>query len=206
MLRNNGGYGVFALVSSLVTYTDNTAHDNAEAGFYVGESPNANVTIQRNNAFHNGNGIFFRDSRGGVISDNNTHDNCIGILALDTAAGAHDGDVVIRNNTSSRNNQFCPATEGPANGGIGVGIGGADHVVVRDNTITNNHQQPGTDIPGGGVVLVDTSFAGGRTPNNNTVKNNTLSNNQPFDLFDDCSGHGNTYSGNTFTTSSTSCP
>jgi parallel beta-helix repeat protein len=201
MLRNNGGYGVFSLNGSLVSYLGNVAHDNGDAGFYIGESPSANVTVNGNESYKNrGEGILFRDSRGGTISNNNLHDNCSGVLLLDTGTPAPGGDVLFRDNIVNRNNQLCPAAEGPPLGGIGVAVVGDDHANVRNNTITNNHQQSGSAF-GGGLLLLDSSGFGGRPPNHNTLAFNTLSNNTPFDIFDDGSGTGNNYNGNSCATS-----
>src|SRR5689334_12825640 len=42
-----GGYGVFALMSSDTRIDSNRAEGNAEAGFYVGDSPRANAGRKR---------------------------------------------------------------------------------------------------------------------------------------------------------------
>ncbi|MEY2446855.1 MAG: hypothetical protein QOH79_331, partial [Acidimicrobiaceae bacterium] len=199
----NASYGAFTLRSSFITYRDNYAHDNGEAGLYIGESPEANVTVLGNTSTgNNAEGILFRDSRGGTIAGNTLKGNCIGLLALDTGAMARGGNVIVRSNSISFNNKFCEASdEAPPNGGLGVGIFGADLVTVRDNTINNNIEQPGSQFPEGGVVIIDSSAFGGSTPQNNTIKDNSLHGNQPFDIFYDGSGSGNVFTGNTCDTS-----
>ena len=49
-----------------VHYHDSFAYFNGDAGFYVGESPEANVEIEGNHTYANqAEGILFRDSQGG---------------------------------------------------------------------------------------------------------------------------------------------
>src|SRR5689334_24621213 len=48
-----GGYGVFALMSSDTRIDSNRAEGNAEAGFYVGDSPRANATVVNNESSNN---------------------------------------------------------------------------------------------------------------------------------------------------------
>src|SRR5436190_14110358 len=166
--RNNGGYGIASFDVDNVTYYGDTTDNNNEAGIYVGDSVNSSASVKDNKSRNNvGEGILFRDSRDGTIQRNTVKDNCIGILALDTGAPNNGGGVIIDNNTVFRNNKNCPGGDGPPGGGLGIGVGGDDNVRVRDNDVTKNVQQPG-GIPGGGIVLFDTTcFGGGRTPNNN---------------------------------------
>ena len=68
---DNGGYGIFSLHSEQVHYQDYVSHGNGDAGFYVGESPMADVRIHDNMAYDNhAEGLLFRDSLGGKIVDN----------------------------------------------------------------------------------------------------------------------------------------
>lgn len=46
---NNGGYGIFAFHSKRVHYHDSVSHDNGDAGFFIGESPQADVRVSKNN-------------------------------------------------------------------------------------------------------------------------------------------------------------
>jgi parallel beta-helix repeat protein len=203
VLNANGGYGTFALNSKGIRYLDNTATGNGDAGLYIGESAEANARVIGNTSSGNdGEGLLFRDSRGGLVESNTFTKNCIGLLALDTGVPINGGQVTIRKNTITTNNRFCSASDdAPPLGGMGLGIGGDDHVLVQNNTIDNNVQQPNTALPGGGIVLFDTSGFGGRAPSNNTIQNNSAHGNQPFDIFDDGSGTGNSFSGNNCNTS-----
>jgi hypothetical protein len=48
-----------------IVYEDNVAHDNGDAGFYIGESQNADARVEDNRSFANhAEGILFRDSTG----------------------------------------------------------------------------------------------------------------------------------------------
>lgn len=126
----------------------------------------------------------------------------MGVAALDIGIPVAGGQITIRKNTVTENNKFCPASdEAPPLGGIGVAIAVDDHVVLQDNTINGNVQQPNTVLPGGGIVLIDTTGFGGRPPSDNTIQLNSAHHNQPFDTFDDGSGSGNTFSGNNCDTS-----
>ena len=118
---NNGGYGIFAFHSKQVRYTDSYSHDNNEAGFYIGESPNADVRVKGNVSRHNlGEGLLFRDSLGGKIHDNTFVGNCAGIFLLDTGAPGIGGQVRVYDNTVTANNNACPAgDDAPPLSGIG---------------------------------------------------------------------------------------
>jgi parallel beta-helix repeat protein len=100
----NGGYGIFSLHSRSVEYHDSFAYFNGEAGFYVGESPNADVEIEGNHTYKStAEGILFRDSEGGTISDNIVDGNCAGIFLLDTGAPGTGGDVTVEDNRFTAN-------------------------------------------------------------------------------------------------------
>ena len=73
---------------------------------------------------------------------------------------------------------------------------------MKNNSVRDNVEQSGSVLPGGGIVLLDSTGFGGRTPNNNhTIRGNTLNGNAPLDIFDDGSGHGNSYSTNSCSSS-----
>ena len=189
---HSGGYGIFALRSENVTYIGNLSHDNGDAGFYVGESPNANVDIEHNVSWrNNGEGLFFRDSLGGHVSDNVFTENCIGVLALDTGAPGPAGNVRISDNWIVANNRACAPADGPPTSGIGLGIAGDTNVVVRHNLINNNNPSGQSGFPTGGIVVV--TSGPGSTPDNNTFVGNHLHGNVTNDIFSDGSGTGNVF-------------
>jgi parallel beta-helix repeat protein len=157
---NNGGYGVFALQSTGTRLTDNLATGNHEAGFYLGESPNAAAVVSDNDAHGNGFGIFFRDSRHATITDNNVSGNCAGIVFLNTQSQGSPGvgDVVASDNTGDKNNLHCLPGDRPAISGIGTVIIGGDHITVRDNTFNGNVATGATPASGGIIVFFGSSF------------------------------------------------
>ncbi len=199
---HNGGYGIFALRSENDNFVGNLSHDNGDAGFYVGESPDANVVIEHNVSWRNtGEGLLFRDSLGGHVSDNVFTGNCFGVSAFNTGVPGPGGSVRISDNWIVANNKACPGTDGPALSGIGLGIAGDSNVVVRHNVIINNNPSGPSDVPTGGIVLVDTTAFGGATPDNNTIVGNFLHGNVPNDIFSDGSGTGNVFKRNRCDTS-----
>jgi hypothetical protein len=198
---HNGGYGIFSLHSENVSYIGNLSHDNGDAGFYVGESPNANVNIEHNVSWRNkGEGLLFRDSLGGEVSDNVFTGNCIGAFALNTGVPGPGGSVRISDNWIVANNKACPPAEGPAFSGIGLAIGGDTNVQVRHNVINNNNPSAESGFPTGGIVLIDTTPFGGGTPDNNTFIGNHLHGNVPNDI-SATTGTGNVFRRNRCNTS-----
>ncbi len=201
---HNGGYGIFALHSEYDNYIGNLAHDNGDAGFYVGESPKANVVIEHNASWRNkGEGLLFRDAVGGHVSGNSFTGNCIGVLALnDGGAGPGPfGNVRITDNWIVANNNACPAEdEGPPPlSGLGLGIAGDSNVVVRHNVINNNVPSGPTGVPSGGIALL--AFDPSAPPTNNTIVGNHLHGNVDNDIFSDGSGTGNVFKFNRCNTS-----
>jgi len=198
----NAGYGIFALHSRSVHYHDSFAYFNGDAGFYVGESPNADVEIEGNHTYSNrAEGILFRDSMGGVIDHNIVDGNCAGIFLLDTGAPGSGGDVTVEDNHVHDNNVACPPSEdAPPLSGIGIAILGDHDTKIEDNAIDHNVAAGPSGIPSGGLVLLDTTGFGGTAPVNNHIEDNRLTANQP-DVFSDGSGSGNRFEDNHCTTS-----
>jgi parallel beta-helix repeat protein len=180
----NGAYGIARFESTRTVLKDNRASGSGEAGFYVGDSPDAATTVTDNRAWDNDLGIFVRHAHGVSIRENEVFGNCFGALVLDDGQSGGTGDVNIVDNHFNRNNKFCQATgEGPPHGGAGVVLWGAVRSVVQDNEVKNNNISQ--DLPGrGGVVLL--SAAGppgnGSDATDNTIKDNTIKNNVPVDI------------------------
>ena len=147
---NNTDYGYFANTSSGTSFNKDVASGGGEAGFYVGDSPNANASLQGVESFGNGFGVFVRDAEGVRIIGANSHDNCIGLLVLADAPGPA-GSVDAHASSFNHNTNACPESDDgtPPLSGIGVAIVGGNDVRLDGNTIQNN-------VPGG-----DTAFTGG---------------------------------------------
>jgi parallel beta-helix repeat protein len=186
-------YGLAAFESAGVTMRDNTASGNGFAGLYIGDTRRAGATVEGNQSFDNTYGLFLRDASLGDVTGNQFHDNCIGILNLDTPGPVRAGRFTITENTIEHNNAFCPSEgggDGPSTGGSGIVIFGGRGNTIQGNVIAHNRTD--RDIPfHGGVVLVEHAA-------NNTVTGNTLVRNRP-NIFTDGSGSGNEVSGNTCT-------
>src|SRR3954451_2437669 len=108
-LASNEEYGVFTNTSTGTRIVDNVALNNGEAGFYVGDSPDANAYVFRNESSGNVNGFFFRDASHGVAKANNAHGNCVGFFLLDTDSPGGVSNWDIRSNTVRNNTNSCPA-------------------------------------------------------------------------------------------------
>jgi hypothetical protein len=204
LAEGNEGYGIAAFNTTGGQYWDNVTPNNHEAGIYVGDSPHANALVRDNVSYGNlGNGIFIRDASHGVVEDNQTSDNCIGILFLETPEPTENSDWVARDNSANHNNAACPAgEEGDATSGIGIVIFGAHGITLADNTANGN--QPGGDTPASaGIIVVS---APGATPaetflaTDNVIKHNTAFGNLPVDLLWDGQGD-NTFTANRCKTS-----
>ena len=197
---DNGEYGIARFVSTGGKILSNVATGSEEAGIYVGDSPNANVLIAGNEMSDNLFGFFLRDSAHGKVVGNRSHDNCVGLINLNTGSNEA-GDYSIAGNVFTHNDKFCPENVEemtPALSGIGVAIAGGHGNTVVGNVITNNIPGGGVDFSGGVVVIA--SDPGADPPADNVVKGNVITGNQP-DIFTDGSGTGNVFFANACATS-----
>ena len=197
--EDNKEYGITAFVSTGTRFLFNRTSGAAEAGIYIGDSPNATVTVVGNESFDNLFGILIRNSEHGNIVGNNVHDNCLGVPFFADIPGPV-GLFNLAANRIANNTKACPASEDapfPVSG-VGVALLGATAVNVTGNLITGNVPSGESAISGGVVV---TSGIGGTLPTGNHVRGNAVFHNQP-DLFWDGSGTGNAFQGNLCQTSS----
>lgn len=216
MAANNQSYGTTAFTSTSGTFEYNVSYGSGDAGFYVGNSPNAHFTVRFNTAFSDLWGILVRDASIGTITDNLLRDSCSGLVFLNsgTTTGVHDWRA--SHNIVAHNDKFCSAeaAELPFSlTGVGILIGGGNHIVLRDNRVSEN--KPGGDpsvihgVPlAGGIVVISTAdvsiFPGfyGAAEEQNMIVNNAVRDNQPFDLVHDGFGSGNQFIFNTCDTPS----
>lgn len=199
---DDGGYGIARFVSSGGAILGNEASGNAEAGIYVGDSPNANVLVAGNRSHDNQLfGFFFRDSANARAIGNESSGNCVGAIVLNTGGNVA-GNWLLFANRIHDNDRFCPADPGegsPPLSGIGVAIVNAHGNVVAGNVIRDN--VPSGQVPfAGGVVVVNAGTPGAELPANNLVKGNVVLGNRP-DLFWDGSGTNNVFKHNVCQTS-----
>jgi len=212
---NNSSYGITAFVSTHGVFEYNTSYGSGDAGFYVGNSPNADFKVRYNAAFADLWGILVRDASVGSVTNNLLHDSCSGLVFLNTGTTTGVHDWRASHNIVAHNDKFCSAeaAELPFSlTGVGILIGGGDHIVLRENRVLNNH--PGgepsliNDVPlAGGIVVVSTAnvsvFPGfyGDVAEHNIIVDNAVRDNHPFDLVYDGMGAGNHFVSNTCDTS-----
>jgi nitrous oxidase accessory protein NosD len=202
---NNKSYGITAFLSTRGLFEYNTSYGSGDAGFYVGNSPNADFKIRYNTAFADLWGILVRDASRGSVRDNLVHDSCSGLVFLNTGTTTGVHNWRASHNIVVHNDKFCSAEELPFSlTGVGILIAGGDHIVLRENRVLTNH--PGgepsliNDVPlAGGIVVVSTAnvslFPGfyGDVAEHNIIVNNAVLDNQPFDLVYDGLGSGNRF-------------
>jgi hypothetical protein len=213
---SNKGYGITAFLSTHGRFEYNTSYGSGDAGFYVGNSPNSDFKVRYNTAFADLWGVLVRDASMGSVTDNLVHDSCSGLVFLNTGTtnGVHNWRV--SNNIVTHNDHFCPAevTELPFSlTGVGILIGGGDHIVLRANRVLTNHPGGGepsliNNVPlAGGIVVVSTAnvsvFQGfyGGVAEHNLIVDNVVLGNHPFDLVNDGLGTGNHFISNRCETS-----
>ena len=110
----NADYGIAAFGNDHITYTHNVATGSEEAGFYIGDSPDAEAVVTHNVASGNLFGFFFRDSEHGLFAHNFTKGNCVGIMTLDTGSPGAEGFVDDPAEPGVPQPEGLPGRRGPA--------------------------------------------------------------------------------------------
>jgi nitrous oxidase accessory protein NosD len=173
---NDGGYGISRFVSSRTVFANDTAIGNDEAGFYVGDSPQADTVVRNDQAFGNQFGIFVRHARHVLVTGNVVSGNCQGILVLD------DGQKGFNNNKFCKKGGDTPVD---TKGG-GILLLGATHTLVTHNSVTGN---AGKKFNSGGIVVLSAKpLSHGSNPEFDTISFNFAFHNHPADLIWDHTG------------------
>jgi hypothetical protein len=149
-------YGITAFVSTGTRMLFNRASGAEEAGFYIGDSPQADATLVGNIATDSRFGILWRNAEGGSAVHNLVRGNCVGIMVLSGIEGLPGtaGGLSMRANVIRANTRPCEASEeGPALSGVGIAIAGAHDNRVTGNLITGS-VPPGETAFSGGVAVV----------------------------------------------------
>ena len=183
---DDGFYGISRFESTKTLFANDTAIGNNEAGFYVGDSPNAATVVRDNVAKGNALGIFVRHARGVTVMNNRATGNCQGVLVLDDGQPGGAGNAVIQRNSVFRNNKSCPANEeAPPLQGGGILLVGATQTKVTNNSVKGNR---GAQFNSGGIVVVSAAPFHGSDPQFDTISHNTAFRDKPADLRWDGSG------------------
>jgi hypothetical protein len=198
---NNEYYGISRFVSTRTVFANDTATGSGEAGFYVGDSPDANTVVRNDQAYGNQFGIFIRHARYVLVTGNRVSGNCQGILVLDDGQAGGAGNATVVNNWVPNNNKFCPANEDTpvTTQGGGILLLGATFTLVAHNSVFGNR---GSQFNSGGIVVLSaTALTGGSNPNFDTITRNTAFGNHPADLRWDGTGTGVRFKANYCATS-----
>jgi parallel beta-helix repeat protein len=201
---DNGEYGISGFLLSGVRFLHNWAAGSDDAGFYIGDSPNANAVVAGNRAQRNALGFLFRDASGGVVRGNLARANCAGMLFLETGEEAPAGDWTVRRNSVRQNNRACAPVEEegiPPFSGSGIILAGTHDVVVTRNHVLRNRPTLADAPLAGGIVVGSSAEFGGADPTNNRITRNVALFNRPADLVWDGTGTGNVFAGNRCRTS-----
>ncbi len=194
--RSDGDYGISRFVSTGTSFVNDVASGNADAGFYVGDSPDAASVIHNDRAWGNEFGILIRHAHGVVVTDDVLRGNCQGILVLDDGQPGGAGDATIEHNSVSANNKQCAASgDVPvALKGGGILLLGATHTTVEHNSVFSN---VGRRVNSGGILVVSArSMTHGSDPESDKIVGNSARGNSPADLIYDGSGSGSQFTGN----------
>jgi nitrous oxidase accessory protein NosD len=193
---NDGAYGISRFASTRTLFADDIAIGNHEAGFYVGDSPDADTIVRDDLAVGNQFGIFIRHAREVLVIGNHVRGNCQGILVLDDGQPGGAGNAIIRGNRVVANNMFCPKTaDTPVNTqGGGILLLGATRTLVARNSVQGNS---GTEFNSGGIVVLSArALTKGSDPNFDTIARNTAFRDHPADLIWDGTGTHVRFKGN----------
>lgn len=187
---DNGGYGIYAIRSTLGVFEDSYAEGHYDSGFYLGEVNRCecivrNVTAAENLIGYSGTGAGYIH-----IVDSTWRDNAAGIVpnvipsepAYQTNLEVTDNLVVDNNNrTAFRDWHFAGSLHAPV--GTGVVIGGGSYNTVENNDV-RNHSYAG--------VAITYMFT---EPNGNAVIENDFAEND-LDVWWDGGGANNCFANN----------
>lgn len=202
LVKDNGEQGISQELSTRAVLSANRAVDNGQSGIFVANLVDAEggaldtkgTVISDNTLTGNRIGVTVRRVRALEVADNTVTANCGGVFVIGDENAPRAGDLDIRRNEITANNQYC-ASNGrlPFIQGTGVLLTGAEDTRVTDNQIKDN---VGTSPMSGGIVLFPSTV--GVANLRNQVTGNTMSGNGPADLAErDTAGSGNTFTGNT---------
>lgn len=138
--QNNGLYGIYAFNRTGGEIRENLASGGSDSGIYVGQCASCQSVVADNVVTSNAVGLEFANASDVTVVGNRIVGNRVGISVLSNYLEAHGptrGMQVVGNVIADNNNPKTP--EQAAGGfGIGIGLGGAQGTVLRNNRITGN--------------------------------------------------------------------
>jgi parallel beta-helix repeat protein len=193
----NGGYGIYPVLSSNILIDSSYVTGASDAGIYVGQSENA--VIRNSTAEENVAGIQVENTSNADVYDNRVVNNAAGIMVFDLPGLTREGAYVrVFDNLVENNNtgNFAPSgivSALPA--GTGILTMSTDHVEIFNNEVLFNN------VLGTVVVSFNSMIALGAVqgipidlsynPLNVYVHNNTYSRENSYVTGDDQSELGN---------------
>jgi hypothetical protein len=198
---NVAGYGFYAVASVGGMLDHDLASGAGNSGFYVGECDPCRTAIRNVIAMRSAIGFSGTNASGDLtVADSLWDRDGTGILPNSYNEEAHPPQrraAFIGNVVRGSGTLPTPATD-PLGGftGLGIGLAGGRHDVVRGNVVTGSARY--------GIVLFPTLQRGGSRwePAANTIRGNTVEGSGRADLAVAAgSGRGNCFDGNVFTAS-----
>lgn len=195
----NGVYGIYAFSSRKGRFEHCYASGSEDAGYYIGETLQADAVITDCIAEQNAIGYSGTNSGGNLVIRNSIwRHNAVGIVpnTLDSQSGApqghENGGIRIENNEIYDNNNLSVPMypNAYAVSGMGVVIAGGVENDVCDNTIENH------DKYGIGVIPMITGETNLYRPKNNAVMRNEVRDSNRVDLALGAPADGNAFANN----------
>lgn len=193
----NGGYGIYPILSSNILIDSSYVTGASDAGIYVGQSENA--IIRYSTAVENVAGIQVENTENADVYENHVLNNAAGIMVFDLPGLTREGAYVrVFDNLVENNNtgNFAPSgivSELPA--GTGILTMSTDHVEIFNNEVLFNN------VLGTAVVSFNSMIALGAVegvpmdmsynPLNVNVHNNTYNRENSYVTGSDQSDLGN---------------
>lgn len=197
-IKDNAQYGIeLQQPSNKNTFCNNTIINNSEIGITIGlfgTSYQGN-TILRNTIEQHNQGLYLRNATNTTIAGNTVTETTTGIMLEQSAQNTISNNSVDTYSSTgislyrkSPHNQVLNNTvSGGANysGNLGISLDGADHTVLRGNTVSKNRGR-GISVSGNSqYALIDANdvrnnngywgIGIGITSSQNAISNNTLS-------------------------------
>jgi parallel beta-helix repeat protein len=108
--EDNDEYGITAFTASGTRMLFNRVSGAHEAGFYIGDSPNAEAKLVGNESFDSLFGVLIRNALQGSVVANSLHDNCAAVAVLADARAPPDSSTSPPTELPTTRNRVRQAT------------------------------------------------------------------------------------------------